>query len=76
MCVFCLRYKDNPFTVGDGFGSRWDTDGGTASFTASWALDKEDPKEEVTISSIQPIGERYLHTHKHTLIHTHTLRQL
>lgn len=52
------RYKDNPFTVGDGFGSRWDTEGGTASFTSSWALEKEEPKEEVTISSIQPIGER------------------
>lgn len=45
--------------MGDGFGSRWDTDGGTASFTSSWALEKEEPKEEVTISSIQPIGERY-----------------
>uniref|UniRef100_A0A8D2ZQ66 ADP-ribosylation factor GTPase-activating protein 2 n=1 Tax=Scophthalmus maximus TaxID=52904 RepID=A0A8D2ZQ66_SCOMX len=52
------KYKDNPFTVGDGFGSRWDTEGGSASFTTSWALEKEDPKEEVTISSIQPIGER------------------
>uniref|UniRef100_A0A671X849 ADP-ribosylation factor GTPase-activating protein 2 n=1 Tax=Sparus aurata TaxID=8175 RepID=A0A671X849_SPAAU len=52
------KYKDNPFTVGDSFGSRWDTEGGTASFTTSWALEKEDPKEEVTISSIQPIGER------------------
>uniref|UniRef100_A0A3Q3MJQ8 ADP-ribosylation factor GTPase-activating protein 2 n=1 Tax=Mastacembelus armatus TaxID=205130 RepID=A0A3Q3MJQ8_9TELE len=52
------KYKDNPFTVGDSFGSRWDTDTGTASFTTSWALEKDDPKEEVTISSIQPIGER------------------
>uniref|UniRef100_A0A8C6LNN4 ADP-ribosylation factor GTPase-activating protein 2 n=1 Tax=Nothobranchius furzeri TaxID=105023 RepID=A0A8C6LNN4_NOTFU len=52
------KYKDNPFTVGDSFGSRWDTDGGTSSFTTSWALEKEEPKEEVTISSIQPIGER------------------
>lgn len=57
------RYKDNPFTVGDSFGSRWDTEGGTASFTSSWALEKEEPKDEVTISSIQPIGERYTHTH-------------
>uniref|UniRef100_A0A671X8E1 ADP-ribosylation factor GTPase-activating protein 2 n=1 Tax=Sparus aurata TaxID=8175 RepID=A0A671X8E1_SPAAU len=40
------KYKDNPFTVGDSFGSRWDTEGGTASFTTSWALEKEDPKEE------------------------------
>uniref|UniRef100_A0A3Q2NR63 ADP-ribosylation factor GTPase-activating protein 2 n=1 Tax=Fundulus heteroclitus TaxID=8078 RepID=A0A3Q2NR63_FUNHE len=53
------KYKDNPFTVGDAFSSRWDADGGTASFTTSWALEKEEPKEEVTISSIQPIGERY-----------------
>uniref|UniRef100_A0A4W6CHL8 ADP-ribosylation factor GTPase-activating protein 2 n=1 Tax=Lates calcarifer TaxID=8187 RepID=A0A4W6CHL8_LATCA len=52
------KYKDNPFTVGDSFGSRWDTEGGSASFATSWALEKEDPKEEVTISSIQPIGER------------------
>lgn len=55
---WCFRYKDNPFTVGDGFGSRWDNEGGSASFTSSWALEKEEPKEEVTISSIQPIGER------------------
>ncbi|CAF92913.1 unnamed protein product, partial [Tetraodon nigroviridis] len=52
------KYKDNPFTVGDGFGSRWDGEGGSAAFTSSWALEKEEPKEEVTISSIQPIGER------------------
>uniref|UniRef100_H2MZA7 ADP-ribosylation factor GTPase-activating protein 2 n=1 Tax=Oryzias latipes TaxID=8090 RepID=H2MZA7_ORYLA len=50
-------YKDNPFTVGDAFGSRWDSEGGTASFAASWALEKEEPKEEVTISSVQPVGE-------------------
>lgn len=62
-CVLHLRYKDNPFTVGDSFGSRWDTEGGTASFTTSWALEKDDPKEEVTISSIQPTGERYTHIH-------------
>ncbi|XP_030620613.1 ADP-ribosylation factor GTPase-activating protein 2 isoform X2 [Chanos chanos] len=53
------KYKDNPFTAGDGFGSRWDADGGSSSFSTSWALDKEESKEsEVTISSIQPIGER------------------
>uniref|UniRef100_A0A3B1JCA4 ADP-ribosylation factor GTPase-activating protein 2 n=1 Tax=Astyanax mexicanus TaxID=7994 RepID=A0A3B1JCA4_ASTMX len=53
------KYKDNPFTAGDGFGSRWDTDSGSSSFTSSWVLEKEEPKEtEVTISSIQPIGER------------------
>lgn len=45
--------------MGDSFGSRWDNEGGSASFTSSWALEKEEPKEEVTISSIQPIGERY-----------------
>uniref|UniRef100_A0A665TXM9 ADP-ribosylation factor GTPase-activating protein 2 n=1 Tax=Echeneis naucrates TaxID=173247 RepID=A0A665TXM9_ECHNA len=56
------KYKDNPFTVGDSFGSRWDTEGGSSSFTTSWVLEKEDPKEEVTISSIRPIGERYLQT--------------
>uniref|UniRef100_A0A671R5I3 ADP-ribosylation factor GTPase-activating protein 2 n=1 Tax=Sinocyclocheilus anshuiensis TaxID=1608454 RepID=A0A671R5I3_9TELE len=51
------KYKDNPFTSGDRFGSRWENDGGS-SFS-SWALEKEEPKEsEVTISSIQPIGER------------------
>uniref|UniRef100_A0AAR2LKX2 ADP-ribosylation factor GTPase-activating protein 2 n=1 Tax=Pygocentrus nattereri TaxID=42514 RepID=A0AAR2LKX2_PYGNA len=53
------KYKDNPFTAGDSFGSRWDSDSGSASFSSSWALEKEEPKEtEVTISSIQPIGER------------------
>ncbi|XP_041917235.1 ADP-ribosylation factor GTPase-activating protein 2 isoform X1 [Alosa sapidissima] len=53
------KYKDNPFTAGDAFSSRWDSDTGSSSFTSSWALEKEEPKEsEVTISSIQPIGER------------------
>uniref|UniRef100_A0AAY4D555 ADP-ribosylation factor GTPase-activating protein 2 n=1 Tax=Denticeps clupeoides TaxID=299321 RepID=A0AAY4D555_9TELE len=53
------KYKDNPFSTGDGFGSRWDSDGGSSSFSTSWALEKEEPKEtEITISSIQPIGER------------------
>ncbi|KAJ8247700.1 hypothetical protein GJAV_G00249310 [Gymnothorax javanicus] len=51
------KYKDNPFTSGDGFGSRWDSDSG--STFSSWALEKEETKDsEVTISSIQPIGER------------------
>ncbi|MBN3308654.1 ARFG2 protein, partial [Amia calva] len=51
------KYKDNPFSTGDGFGSHWDSDG-SSSFS-SWALEKEEPKDsEVTISSIQPIGER------------------
>lgn len=65
------RYKDNPFTTGDSFGSRWDTDSGSTSFSSSWALEKEEPKEpEVTISSIQPIGERFvrLQTYKFILI--------
>uniref|UniRef100_A0A8C6WL07 ADP-ribosylation factor GTPase-activating protein 2 n=1 Tax=Neogobius melanostomus TaxID=47308 RepID=A0A8C6WL07_9GOBI len=52
------KYKDNPFTMGESFGSRWDSDAGSGSFTTSWALDKDEPKDEVTISSIQPIGER------------------
>uniref|UniRef100_A0A8C5DEY5 ADP-ribosylation factor GTPase-activating protein 2 n=1 Tax=Gouania willdenowi TaxID=441366 RepID=A0A8C5DEY5_GOUWI len=52
------KYKDNPFTVGDSFGSRWEAEGSSTSFTSSWAMEKEEPKEEVTISSIQPIGER------------------
>uniref|UniRef100_A0A672JMU5 ADP-ribosylation factor GTPase-activating protein 2 n=1 Tax=Salarias fasciatus TaxID=181472 RepID=A0A672JMU5_SALFA len=51
------KYKDNPFTVGDSFGSRWDSEGGGASFASSWALEKEEPKEEVTISSIQRKAE-------------------
>ncbi|KAK1161777.1 ADP-ribosylation factor GTPase-activating protein 2-like isoform X1 [Acipenser oxyrinchus oxyrinchus] len=51
------KYKDNPFSSGDDFGSRWDSDS-TSPFS-SWGLDKEEPKEaEVTISRIQPIGER------------------
>lgn len=64
VCVLCHgRYKDNPFTTGDSFGSRWDSDSGSASFSSSWALEKEEPKEtEVTISSIQPIGERFVKT--------------
>ncbi|KAM9817578.1 ADP-ribosylation factor GTPase-activating protein 2 [Neosynchiropus ocellatus] len=52
------KYKDNPFTVRDTFGSGWDADGGSSSFAASWSLEKEEPKEDVTISSIQPIGDR------------------
>ncbi|XP_078004801.1 ADP-ribosylation factor GTPase-activating protein 2 isoform X2 [Phascolarctos cinereus] len=46
------KYKDNPFSLGDGFASRWDTD-------ASWSMDRMEEKEpEVTISSIRPIAER------------------
>ncbi|XP_001513767.2 ADP-ribosylation factor GTPase-activating protein 2 isoform X2 [Ornithorhynchus anatinus] len=45
------KYKDNPFSLGDSFGSRWDTD--------SWGADRADEKEaEVTVSSIRPVAER------------------
>lgn len=49
----CLpRYKDNPFSLGDSFGSRWDTDN-------TWGMDRVEEKEpEVTISSIRPVSER------------------
>lgn len=49
----CLpRYKDNPFSLGESFASRWDTD-------ATWGMDKMEEKEpEVTISSIRPVSER------------------
>lgn len=51
--LHCLpRYKDNPFSLGESFASRWDTD-------ATWGMDKMEEKEpEVTISSIRPISER------------------
>lgn len=51
--LYCLsRYKDNPFSLGESFGSRWDTD-------ATWGVDRMEEKEpEVTISSIRPISER------------------
>nr|KAF6463919.1 ADP ribosylation factor GTPase activating protein 2 [Rousettus aegyptiacus] len=46
------KYKDNPFSLGESFGSRWDTD-------ATWGVDRMEEKEpEVTISSIRPISER------------------
>ncbi|NWH61050.1 ARFG2 protein, partial [Geococcyx californianus] len=44
------KYKYNPFSFEDAFGSRWETD-------SSWGMDKEE-EPEVTISSIQPILER------------------
>lgn len=52
--LYCLpRYKDNPFSLGESFGSRWDTD-------AAWGVDRMDEKEpEVTISSIRPVSERW-----------------
>lgn len=46
------KYKDNPFSLGDTFGSRWDAD-------ATWGMDRMEEKEpEVTISSIRPVSER------------------
>uniref|UniRef100_A0A8C0PR19 ADP-ribosylation factor GTPase-activating protein 2 n=2 Tax=Canis lupus familiaris TaxID=9615 RepID=A0A8C0PR19_CANLF len=46
------KYKDNPFSLGESFSSRWDTD-------AAWGVDRMEEKEpEVTISSIRPISER------------------
>ncbi|XP_064432586.1 ADP-ribosylation factor GTPase-activating protein 2 isoform X5 [Mirounga angustirostris] len=46
------KYKDNPFSLGESFSSRWDTD-------AAWGMDRMEEKEpEVTISSIRPISER------------------
>ncbi|XP_065451290.1 ADP-ribosylation factor GTPase-activating protein 2 isoform X2 [Chrysemys picta bellii] len=45
------KYKDNPFSLGDAFGSRWETD-------SSWGVDKGEEEATVTISSIRPIGER------------------
>jgi len=50
-CLFLVpRYKYNPFSFEDAFGSRWETD-------ASWGMDKEE-EPEVTISSIRPVSER------------------
>nr|XP_030720379.1 ADP-ribosylation factor GTPase-activating protein 2 isoform X6 [Globicephala melas] len=46
------KYKDNPFSLGESFGSRWDTD-------AAWGMDGMEEKEpEVTVSSVRPISER------------------
>ncbi|XP_074680135.1 ADP-ribosylation factor GTPase-activating protein 2 isoform X1 [Strix aluco] len=44
------KYKYNPFSFEDAFGSRWETD-------SSWGMDKEE-EPEVTISSIRPVSER------------------
>lgn len=44
------RYKYNPFSFEDAFGSRWETD-------SSWGMDKEE-EPEVTVSSIRPVSER------------------
>uniref|UniRef100_A0ABI7YLA7 ADP-ribosylation factor GTPase-activating protein 2 n=4 Tax=Felidae TaxID=9681 RepID=A0ABI7YLA7_FELCA len=46
------KYKDNPFSLGESFSSRWDTD-------TAWGMDRMEEKEpEVTVSSIRPISER------------------
>uniref|UniRef100_A0AAA9TD74 ADP-ribosylation factor GTPase-activating protein 2 n=3 Tax=Bos TaxID=9903 RepID=A0AAA9TD74_BOVIN len=46
------KYKDNPFSLGESFGSRWDTD-------TAWGMDRMEEKEpEVTVSSIRPVSER------------------
>uniref|UniRef100_F7AHW1 ADP-ribosylation factor GTPase-activating protein 2 n=1 Tax=Callithrix jacchus TaxID=9483 RepID=F7AHW1_CALJA len=45
------KYKDNPFSLGESFGSRWDTD-------ATWGVDRVEKEPEVTVSSIRPISER------------------
>uniref|UniRef100_A0A8C3P1P2 ADP-ribosylation factor GTPase-activating protein 2 n=1 Tax=Cyanoderma ruficeps TaxID=181631 RepID=A0A8C3P1P2_9PASS len=44
------KYKYNPFSFEDAFGSRWETD-------SSWGMDKEE-EPEVTVSSIRPVSER------------------
>ena len=52
--LYCLpRYNDNPFSLGESFGSRWDTD-------TAWGMDRMEEKEpEVTVSSIRPVSERW-----------------
>ncbi|KAL7992327.1 hypothetical protein Chor_016583 [Crotalus horridus] len=46
------KYKDNPFSLGDGFGSQWETE------MSSWGLDKREEEIDITVSSIRPIGDR------------------
>lgn len=47
------KYKDNPFSLGEGFSSRWETESST------WGTaDKGEEEREVTISSIQPVRDR------------------
>uniref|UniRef100_A0A2D4F9H4 ADP-ribosylation factor GTPase-activating protein 2 n=1 Tax=Micrurus corallinus TaxID=54390 RepID=A0A2D4F9H4_MICCO len=46
------KYKDNPFSLGDGFGSQWETE------MPSWGLDKKEEEIDITVSSIRPIGDR------------------
>uniref|UniRef100_A0A2R8MR23 ADP-ribosylation factor GTPase-activating protein 2 n=1 Tax=Callithrix jacchus TaxID=9483 RepID=A0A2R8MR23_CALJA len=45
------KYKDNPFSLGESFGSRWATD-------AAWGMERVENEPEVTVSSIRPISER------------------
>ncbi|XP_030056743.1 ADP-ribosylation factor GTPase-activating protein 2 isoform X2 [Microcaecilia unicolor] len=47
------KYKDNPFTLGDSYGSRWDTGNN------SWeTVEKGAEETEVTVSSVQPVRDR------------------
>ncbi|XP_029438663.1 ADP-ribosylation factor GTPase-activating protein 2 isoform X2 [Rhinatrema bivittatum] len=48
------KYKDNPFTLGDSYGSRWDAG------SSSWeTVEKGEQEEtEVTISNVQPVRDR------------------
>uniref|UniRef100_A0A2K5E4B4 ADP-ribosylation factor GTPase-activating protein 2 n=1 Tax=Aotus nancymaae TaxID=37293 RepID=A0A2K5E4B4_AOTNA len=49
--VWTPRRTWDPFSLGESFGSRWDTD-------AAWGMDRVEKEPEVTISSIRPISER------------------
>ena len=67
--LYCLpRYKDNPFSLGESFGSRWDTDTAwgmdrmdyASRFDFDRCMDRMEEKEpEVTVSSIRPVSERW-----------------
>lgn len=47
------KYKDNPFSLGEGFSPRWETE------VSTWgSTDKAEEEREVTISSIQPARDR------------------
>ncbi|KAG9463720.1 hypothetical protein GDO78_021218, partial [Eleutherodactylus coqui] len=47
------KYKDNPFSLGEGFSPRWETE------ISTWgSTDKAEEEREVTISSIQPARDR------------------
>uniref|UniRef100_A0A5F9CZ59 ADP-ribosylation factor GTPase-activating protein 2 n=1 Tax=Oryctolagus cuniculus TaxID=9986 RepID=A0A5F9CZ59_RABIT len=45
------KYKDTASSLGESFGSRWDTD-------TIWGMDRVEKEAEMTISSIRPISER------------------